>query len=295
LNPQIIDNEELICQIYDIYQNLGKELTINLRVTKFDGLSQIIIDNKLYLIGSNAKKIKSDNYFMSSNLIKIEFNDVCIPHIKILTSSEYPHYQPSLAKYKNEEIFVIGGKDNVTCEAFSLKFNKWKKLKNLPIERFGCSVICDENQKLLFLFGGYNNSTNSFNSSVLKYNLKVNLEWETLIISSNSNLLQRSYCASFKTKNNSIILLGGSTNYHPETDDIIEYNYLQKDIKLLKLKLNKPATFISIQFFEDDEINNLFYGFDSDNIIHKINLSGEETFKLNINDYLIKDTDESEE
>ncbi len=280
-------------QIYDVYQGLGREVNINLRVTKFDGLSQIILENKLYLIGSNIKKVNSNNNYLSSHLIKIEFNEDCIPHIKILTSSEYPHYYPSLAKFKNEEIFVIGGKDNVTCEVFSLKSNKWKKLKNLPAERFGCSVICEENQKLLYLFGGLNNITNLINYSVLKYNLKTNLEWETLIVTSNSNLLQRAFCGNIKTRNNTVLLLGGSTGVHSETDDIIEYNITTKSANALSFKLRKTAIFTSSQFFEEDEINDFFYGYDGDNIIHKVNLNGKETFDLKLDEYLITDDNEN--
>ena len=293
LKPYFTDAEHLVTQIYDIYQGIGKEVNINLRVTKFDGLSQIILDNMLYLIGSNLKKHNSNNNYLSSHLIRIEFNEDCIPHIKILTSSEYPHYLPSLAKYKNEEIFVIGGKDNVTCEVFSLKSNKWKKLKNLPSERYGCSVICEENLKVLYLFGGLNNSTNTINFSVLKYNLKTNLEWETLIVTSNSNLLQRTFCGSIKTKNNTVILLGGSTSVHKETEDVIEYNIMTKSANLVSYKLKKPALFVSSQFFEDDEINEFFYGFDSENVIHKINLAGKETYDLKFDEYLITDFNNS--
>ncbi len=241
------------------------------------------------------KKLNSNNNYLSSHLIKIEFNEECIPHIKILTSSEYPHYFPSLAKYKNEEIFVIGGKDNVNCEVFSLKSNKWKKLKNLPAERYGCSVICDENQKLLYLFGGLNNSTKTINFSVLKYNLKTNLEWETLIVTSNSNLLQRTFCGSFKTKNNTVLLLGGLTSVHPETDDIIEYNILTKSANILDFKLKKTATFISSQYFEDDEINDFSYGFDNENIIHKVNLRERICYELKYDQYLITDAYEVNE
>lgn len=239
------------------------------------------------MVGSNTKKNNSNNNYLSSHLIKIEFNEDCIPHIKILTSSEYPHYYPSLAKYKNEEIFVIGGKDNVTCEVFSLKSNKWKKLKNLPAERYGCSFICDEGQKLLYLFGGLNNSTNVINYSVLKYNLKNNIEWETLIVTSNSNLLQRAFSGYIKTKNNTVLLLGGSTGVHSETDDIIEYNITTKSASFMPFKLKKTALFISSQFFEDDEINQFFYGFDGDNVIHKLDFKGKETFDLKFDDYLI--------
>lgn len=285
LNPQFSESESLITQIFDIYQGIGKELNINLRVTKFDGLSQIIIENKLYLVGSGLKKFEANN-FLSSHLIKIDFNDDSMPYIKILTSSEYPHYLPSLTKFKNEEIFVIGGKDNLTCEVFSLKSNKWKKLKNLPSERYGCSVVCDENNKFLYLFGGLNNSTNTINYSVLKYNLKSNIEWETLIVTSNATLLQRTFSGCFKTKNNSVILLGGSTNVHSETDDIIEYNILLKSASVFECKAKKPATFISSQYFEDDENDN-YYGFDNDNVIHKVCMSSKETFDLKYEDYII--------
>lgn len=288
-----MDQDYLVTQIFDIYQAIGKEVNINLRVTKFDGLSQIIVDNKVYLIGSGLKKVNPNN-FSSSHLIKIEFNQDCIPHIKILTSSEYPHYFPALTKFKNEEIFVIGGKENLTCEVFSLKSNKWKKLKNLPTERYGCSITCEENSKTLYLFGGINNALNSINFSVLKYNLKTNLDWETLIISANSHLLQRTFCGCLNVKNNYVLLLGGTTSIHNETDDIIEVNLITKVANDTNLKLPKPAIFTSSQYFENDEINDFYYGFDSENIIHKLNLNGRETFELKFDDYIIEETSNKE-
>jgi len=196
---------------------------------------------------------------------------------------------PSLAKYKNEEIFVIGGKNNVTCEVFSLKSNKWKKLKSLPSERYGCSVTCDNPTKTLYLFGGTNNSTNTINFSVLKYNLKTNLEWETLIVTSNSVFLQRTFSGSFISKDGTIMLLGGSTGVHSETDDIIEYNILTKSATMMTYKLSRPAVFSSSAYFESDEINNLFYGYDSENIIHKVNIMQKDTSDFYNYDYLISD------
>jgi len=289
MKPNIITGERLVSQIYDIYQGLGKEVNIDLRFTKFEGLSQIILDNKVFLIGSGLNKTNSKNNFISSHLLRIEFNEDCIPHIKMFTSSEFPHYMPALAKYKNEELFVIGGKDNVTCEVFSLKSNKWKKLKSLPSERFGCTVICDNPSKTLYLFGGSNNSTKTINFSVLKYNLKTNLEWETLIVTSNSNLLQRTFAGCFILKTNVIMLLGGSTNVHKETDDVVEYNILTKSANLLDFKLSKPAVFSSSSYFEDDEINNLYYGYDSENVIHKVNLLQKDTSEFSNYEYLISD------
>lgn len=196
---------------------------------------------------------------------------------------------PSLANYKNEEVFVIGGKENVTCEVFSLKSNKWSKLKNLPSERFGCSLICEEFKKFLYLFGGIDTSTNHYNQSVLKYNLKSNLEWETLIVLANPNLLARGFAGNFKTKNNgSIIMLGGSTSESQETDDIVEFNLYTKTANLLKFKLKIPANFMSYQNFEDNELNENVYGFDNNNIIHKLNISNKESYEYKFDDYMMK-------
>jgi hypothetical protein len=289
MKPSTIKGENLVSHIYDIYQGIGKEVNIDLRFTKFEGLSQIIISNNIYLIGSGLNKINSKNSFISSHLLRIDFNEDFFPQIKIFTSSEFPHYMPSLAVYKNEEIYVIGGKNNSTCEVFSLKSNKWKKLKNLPSERFGCSVICENSSKTLYLFGGTNNLTNTINLSVLKYNLKVNLEWETLIVTSNSNFLQRTFAGSFISKNGTIMLLGGSTSIHPETDDIIEYNINTKSATNISFKLSRPAVFNSSAFFNCDEINNIFYGYDNENLIHKIDLNQNYSSVLCDNDYLIYD------
>ena len=102
MKPNIMSGEHLVSQIYDIYQGIGKEVNIDLRFTKFEGLSQIIIDNKIFLTGSGSNKTNSKNNFISSHLLRIEFNEDCIPHIKMFTSSEYPHFMPALAKYKTK-------------------------------------------------------------------------------------------------------------------------------------------------------------------------------------------------
>jgi hypothetical protein len=290
LKPNNDSEENLVSEIYDIYQGIGKEINIDLRFTKYDGLSQIVIYNKLYLIGCGLNNMDSRTNFTSSHLLRIDFNEDCIPHIKMFVSSEFPHYMPALANFKNEEIYVIGGKNNVTCELFLIKYNRWKKLKSLPSERFGCSVIFENNSKSLYLFGGTNTSTNTINLSVLKYNLKLNLEWETLIVTNNSSLLQRSFSGCFLlSKNDTIILLGGSTSVNTETDDIIEYNILTKTATKKDYKLSKYAVFKSSSHFEEDEINILFYGFDSDNVIHKIDVVKKNSSNFSKEDYLISD------
>lgn len=287
LKPQIINQEYLVTRIYDFYKGLSREVNTNLRITKLDGLSQIIIDSNVYLIGSNMNKVDTDNNFSSSHLIKIEFSEQYIPHIKFLTSSLNTHYYPSLTKYKNEEIFVIGGKENVFCEVFSFRTNNWRKLRNLPTERYGSLVICEENSRKLYLFGGMNSSSNLINFSVLLYDLKINLDWDTIVVASNSHLLQRAFCGYIKIENNNIILLGGSISLQKESDDIIEFDFTTKVAIELTYKLKKPAMFFTLPSFEQDQINNIYYGFDNENNIHKLDLDMKQTFEVKFDDYII--------
>ena len=50
----------------------------------------------------------------------------------------------------NNSIFVIGGKNQEKCELYNFELNKWKEVRNLPEERYKCSLIIDRNEEFLY-------------------------------------------------------------------------------------------------------------------------------------------------
>jgi hypothetical protein len=257
------DGDKTFIQVYDIESGKGKELEVNLRFLKLEGLSQININNSLYLCGWND----DGNDHTGSSFIRIDALKTPI-HVSYLVNSSYCHIYPSLAFYKNEYIIIVGGKQNKKCEIFHKKNHRWKDLPELPEDRFGCSLVSDEITASVYLFGGYNQNSNLICCSVLKLNLKIGLSWETIIVKSNSSLLARTYAAINKIDKSTILLFGGKTNAEESTCDIIIYDIANKIPVLSLLKMDNPANFKTASIPGENENNFCFL--DDDAYVHKL-------------------------
>ena len=134
---------------YNIEENKPKKINMNLRIlNSLKGLSQINKgDGIIYLCGNN--KIISPTIYPGSYLFKLEIIDEKV-ETQILITSRFYHYYPSLLIYNNS-IFVIGGKNQEKCELYNFELNKWKEVRNLPEERYKCSLIIDRNEEFLLL------------------------------------------------------------------------------------------------------------------------------------------------
>lgn len=256
------NSQKTYIQIYDIECERGQEIEVNLRFLKLEGMSQLNMNNCLYLCGNNDGKDHTGSSFIKFDPLKSHTS------ISYLVNSSHSHIYPSMAYYKNEYIIVAGGKRSVKTEIFHKKTNRWKDLPDLPEERFGASLIGDELSTSVFLFGGYNEENKRICCSILKLNLKNSLFWETIIIKSNSAILGRYFSSITKLDKSTYMILGGITHNDPETQEIIEIDIINKTPIVSLRKLNKAATFKDTFLVCESDTN--FYLLDDKTTIHKM-------------------------
>ena len=101
----------------------------------------------------------------------------------------------------------------IDCEFYNIKDSFWKELPFLPEDRFKCSVIEDELNDNIYIFGGFSIIKKKNMTSILKLNMNIMNEWEILNIKENENYLARnsSICLNFDDSDN-ILILGGYDN-----------------------------------------------------------------------------------
>ena len=221
--------------IFDLEDNRLFIRTCSLRIIQsLKGMSQNSCGNSLYLCGSNNQK-------SSCFLIHINLESTSIK-TEVLVNAIYPHYKPIVYIVHSDIIVVIGGKNQILCEKYSISLKKWREMPVLPEERYQGNVILNEKNSHLYLFGGSTNGKS--NDSILILNLRSVGGWDKIFIKENSELLKRNKCISFSFdengEDNIIYILGGKKQEREKCDFIIEFNYdnntiNKKDIDLADL------------------------------------------------------------
>lgn len=267
--------DKLKMYVYDTEYDEALTVDASFKIFKdIKGLSQLNINNSLYLCGTPNNYENAGSYLIRYDIGNISSNS------NFLVNSIFPHYKPTMIGIKNEYILVIGGEKMKRCEYFNLKTNKWRSVPELPEERFNCCAVYEENSENVYLFGGFNSLTGHNCSSILFLNFRVNLTWETQLIKDNTSLLARNSSAIIKFDRTSIYILGGIDNDNNCMDSIVEFDLQSKELGLSRKKLIRAASF-SLQTGVD--LNKAEYSFfDNDNFVHRIAKS---EFKINLIDF----------
>ena len=253
--------ETKMVYIFDIESEIIIKTQPFILLNSFEGLSQLNFNNSLYLCGGNDKK-KGGTYFLMYDPVK------AINSLTMMINCLFDHKFPSMIGYKNEFIIVVGGlESNVKCEIYGLIKKKWKALPDLPEVRYGCSLLNDEKQDIVYLFGGI--SSDNYCGSVLKLNMKSLIVWESLVVKDNSSLLQKSHFSILKYDKNTILLLGGSNNDEEFSDSVIEFDLITKSARSSILKLKKHAKFSMSNYADLNNQN--FFLFDINSNFHIFN------------------------
>jgi hypothetical protein len=259
--------KQIYIQVYDMENEIGQEIELNLSIIKLEGMSQLNLNNYLYLCGHEhytneheaAKFIKIDPLKQPAN-------------VSFLISCSYCHYYPSMTYMRNEFIIVIGGKNTLKCEMFNKLRCKWIDLVDLPEERYGAILSVDEVTQSLYLFGGYNSTSKKINSSILKLNLKQGRmeRWETIItMSTNAVFLTKCYSCVCRVDPNKVLIIGGKNNLEEDSLDIIECSFNKTSIVINNRgELDIPSSFKSTNFC--CEYNGNLFLFDDRSTIHKL-------------------------
>lgn len=205
-------------------------------IGSLDGMTQFSSRNSLYLCGTNERE---ENNSIGSYLIRLDVSEKYVSST-VLVNTIYLHYKPMMLIIGSDIIVVVGGKEQISCEKYSIQMRKWREIPPLPEERYLGNLLFNEKDYQLYIFGGL--SGEKFNDSILKYNLRSVGGWSRIILKENSNLLKRYNCISFYfsgNDNNIIYVCGGIVEEKEDNDFILEFdlneNALSKKITSLTI------------------------------------------------------------
>jgi hypothetical protein len=222
-------------------------------------MSQNACGNSLYLCGSNNQN--SSCFLIHFNL---EATDI---KTEVLVNAIYPHYKPIIFIVHSDIIVIIGGKNQILCEKYSISLKKWRDMPVLPEERYQGNIILNERNSHLYLFGGTTNG--KYNDSILILNLRSVGGWEKIFVKENSELLKRSkfisFCFDEKGEDNIIYILGGKKNERQKSDFIIEYNFENNTVNKKDMDL-KNLPYFDINTVTDINKNKFAFTDSNENI-----------------------------
>lgn len=212
-------------------------------IPHLEGISQYSTDKSLYLCGTNKASVHSSQT-TGSYLFRYDLeNNFKIP--SVLVNSVYVHYNPMMVLVNNDVLVVIGGKNQVFCEKYSISLNNWRKIPILPEERYQGCLLVSQKDSNLYLFGG--TTGGKFNSSILYLNFRSIGGWEKILLKGHDYLLKRSKCISFcfGGDKDHFFICGGDTDTSNGNgnDYIVEYEPVNKRIRkqYIKSELSKAV------------------------------------------------------
>ena len=207
-------------KIYDLEQKKLYIKSAPLRfINNLEGITQYSTENCLYLCGSN-KIASNSSETTGSYLFRYDLEDN-FKQPSVLVNSAYVHYNPMIVLINDDILVVIGGKEQIFCEKYSISSNNWRKIPILPEERYKGCLLVHQKESNLYLFGGMTDG--KFNTSILFTNFRSIGGWDRILLKENDYLLKR---------NNCIAVIA-----HPLA--IEKYSYK----KLLKLNIDGIETF----------------------------------------------------
>ena len=222
-------------KIYDFDKKQLYIQSVPLRfISNTKGFSQISTENSLYLCGSNKISFDSSET-TGSYLFRYDLDDN-FKQPSVLVNSAYVHYNPMIVLVNDDIIVVIGGKQQIFCEKYSISLNNWRKIPILPEERYKGCLLVHQKESNLYLFGGTTNGI--FNNSILCLNFRSIGGWERILLKENDYLLKRDSCISFQLNNDKdeIFICGGNVDNNLENEYVAQYDINNKKIRKKKIK-----------------------------------------------------------
>ena len=280
LAESIQRNGKCKMKIFDLEKKRLYTQPTQLRIiNSLEGMSQLSDNKSLYLCGSincNAGKSSSStgSYFFRYDITDKFSKPTC------LVNSAYTHYEPLMIIIENNILLVIGGKNQVFCEKYSITLANWRKVSLLPEERYKGSLLLNYKDSNLYLFGGTTNGI--FNNSILKLNLRSIGGWDKFFLASGLDyLLRRHSCISFTFggEKDNIFICGGEVDTHIGNDFIVEFDPVK--VKIRKVFLKSPLCFSCFSNQSIVDFEGSFAFCDNEDKIYMIE---KKNFKINVFD-----------
>ena len=274
-------------KIFDLDQKKLYIKTAPLRfISNLKGISQISTENSLYLCGSNKVSLNSSES-TGSYLFRYDL-DNNFKQPSVLVNSAYVHYNPMIVLVNDDILVVIGGKDQIFCEKYSISLNNWRKIPILPEERYKGCLLVHQKELNLYLFGGLTNG--KFNTSILYLNFRSIGGWDKIILKENDFLFKRSSCIAFMldSDKDDVFICGGDSDFNFEKDYIVHYNSNNKKLKMKFIKSALAKAKFKNQTFID--FDGRFFSFiDSEENIFLIEKKNFGITIINTNEITIND------
>lgn len=256
--------------IVDIEEERIFRTKVSLRIVQsIKGMSQLNIDNTLYLCGSENESS------LGAYMINIDNTKSTNSEVKFLVNAQYSHVNPSMIHIPSNSILVVGGKKQIKCELFDIANSKWKYIPELPEERYKCNLFIDSNKKYVYLFGGFCLALGRNCSDVLRMRLETLMIWERISLKEGAELLARTSCGIIRDKEEKkskvVYILGGKDNQSELCDSIVEFDMKKRTARTIKSKLKYKAKFINQNGVDVDK--NTYVIIDKKGNIHTMNFN----------------------
>lgn len=256
--------------IVDIEEERIFRTKVSLRIVQsIKGMSQLNIDNTLYLCGSENESS------LGAYMINIDNTKSTNSEVKFLVNAQYSHVNPSMIHIPSNSILVVGGKKQIKCELFDIANSKWKYIPELPEERYKCNLFIDSNKKYVYLFGGFCSALGRNCSDVLRMRLDTLMIWERISVKQGAELLARTSCGIIhdkeEKKSKVVYILGGKDNQSELCDSIVEFDMKKRNARTIKSKLKYKAKFINQNGVDVDK--NTYVIIDKKGNIHTMNFN----------------------
>lgn len=263
LNQREADNNKCKMKIFDMDEQKFFTRPCYLRIiSSLTGMSQYSCGNSLYLCGIGTYRVLNST---GSYLLRFDLEDN-FSQPTLLVNTTYIHYNPMMVIIDSDIILVIGGKNQVLCEKYSISLANWKKMPLLPEERYQGNLFVNEKDSHLYLFGG--TTKGIFNDSILKLNLRTGGGWSKINITGSYDLLRRYNCISFSLGNESdiIYICGGVTDENVQNDFIVEYNPTNNKLKKKYINSQLTKAVFEIQTIDGVDKKYLVFSDSNDNL-----------------------------
>ena len=257
--------------IVDIEEERIFRSKVSLRiVSSIKGMSQLNIDNSLYLCGSESEST------LGAYMINIDNTKSTNSDVKFLVNAQYPHVNPSMIAIPSNSILVIGGKKQIKCEKFDITNSKWKYIPELPEERYKCNLFIDANSKYVYLFGGFCSELGRNCDDILRMKLDTQMIWERISIREGAELLSKTSSGIIRDKHEEkkskvVYILGGKDNQKELCDSIVEFDMKKRKARRIKTQLKYKAKFVNQMGVNVDK--NTYVLIDKKGNIHTMNFN----------------------
>ena len=240
--------------IYNIYTNKIEEIETGFKFPFF--FSSIIINPYIYLTGGIDKNNNINNYIIRfrRNGIK-NFSNYTIGTLK----SKHYNHSSIFIPFLNS-IFIISGSKNKKCESFNILNEKTEFIPSLNYSREN-SGLCLINEKILYVFFGFNRNISKFLTSFEKLDLneinnKENFFWEIFNVPGNPNLIKKTLFSCIYYKNNDkdgILIIGGKNNKRNDCKDVLFFDINNINYSIFENSdLNDVCSFSNCNFLSFD-------------------------------------------